>query len=79
MPALIEKLKYYWKPTSMTFWVGLTLILSGTFRMYGLSIPGISDVVRPLLDSFYPASDPGSMIMAGFGFIGIRAALPGRS
>lgn len=79
MSALIEKLKYYWKPTSASFWIGMSLILSGTFRMYGVSIPGVSDVVRPLLDTFYSSSDPGMMITSGLALIGFRAALPGRS
>ena len=73
--ALLEEQKYY-KPKSLTWWMGVVMIASGVMQINGWSIPVLTEIVRPLLET-HSGSDANSKIMMGFGFIGLRGALPG--
>ena len=74
MNWILAERKYY-KPKSLTWWVGCVLVLSGVLQSNAWEIPVISDTLRPIMEAMTGAADPKSKIMAGLGFIGLRGAL----
>ena len=75
--AVLEERKYY-KPKSLTWWAGIIMIASGVMQANGWTIPVVTEIIRPLIETTQGASDPSSKIMFGFGFIGMRGAFPVR-
>ena len=71
----MNRVAQYFIPTSITWWVGVILTLSGLFRVWGIEIPYITPAVRPLVDVMFGSSDPGVLIMSGLGAIGLRRKL----
>lgn len=65
----------YLKFNSVTFWAGLLLICSGLLELANFHIPGVSDVVRPLLATYFGTSGAVPKILLGLGFIGVRRKL----
>lgn len=74
----MDRATSYFKWKSLTFWSGLLLIISGVMELAGTSVPGLSEVIRPVLDAVFQTSDAGSRIFMGSGMIGIRRALGDR-
>ena len=78
MNFLLRERKYY-KPKSLTWWAGIVMIASGVMQANGWSIPIVTEIVRPLIETTQGTSDFGSKIMMGVGFVGLRGAFPGHS
>ena len=68
------RLKSYFKPTSLTWWAGVAMIVSGVVRYNEMHLGTVTSIVRPLLMAIEPGNSL-MMILAGFGFVGLRGAL----
>jgi hypothetical protein len=58
-------------PASKTFWLGFAMVIAGFFKLLGLDIPVLAD----LINSIYPNMDGGSLISAGFALLFVRDAV----
>ena len=72
---MLKRLKRYWNPRSLTWWTGTTLVTSGVMQIYGLSIPGVTEIVRPVISAMYEGMPPGGLISAGLGLWGLGGKL----
>lgn len=71
---MLAKLRQYWKPRSVAFWSGASLMVSGLLEATGGSIPGVSEWARPVIDAYFGTSGPVVKLSLGMGLIGIRRA-----
>lgn len=65
----------YFRPGSVTWWVGIVLVVSGVLEISGGSVPLLTDIIRPVLKGLSEASDPVMRVLAGFGVIGANRKL----
>jgi len=72
---MFKKIKEYWRPTSLTFWGGALLIVSGALEATGNALPGLSEWIRPLVDGYAGGGGATAKIAMGMGLIGIRRAI----
>jgi hypothetical protein len=72
----MEYLASYMNPKSLTFWAGAAAVGLGVMQLLGIQndhIPVLSSVIVAFAGG--GASDPASLIMLGFGLLGIRRKL----
>lgn len=67
-------MKKYIKPKSLTFWAGMIPLASGIVLAVSRSVPALQPI-GAVLDAVYDGATPGTLINAGIGAIGLRAAL----
>lgn len=74
---MIEKLKPYFQPRSLTWWAGVGMIATGAAMMAGLNHPAFGQVavLLNLMAGNAGAVVPAQLVFIGMGFIGIRAKL----
>lgn len=72
---MLKRLKRYFNPRSLTWWVSTVVIFSGVNQIYGFEIPGVTPIVRPIIDAVYGAGNPGELISAGLAGWGIGGKL----
>ena len=67
----------YFKPTSLTWWAGAGLILTGLVRGLGagVNLGPLADVI----DAWSGMAAPSVLILQGAGLIGLRGALGARA
>ncbi len=72
----MNKLKSYIDLTSLTWWAGGVIpLVSGIMQVYGLEIPGVTEIARPLINEYWQGANPGALITAGVTVIGANAKL----
>ena len=64
----------YWKPTSLTWWGGVAMALSGVVLAVAGSIPALAPV-SALIAQAYPGMGAWMLINGGLVAIGIRGAM----
>lgn len=74
---MLESIKPYFQPKSLTWWSGISMISVGSALMAGLNHPAWGQValLLNLMTGNNGAVVPAQLVMVGLGFIGIRAKL----
>lgn len=72
---MVNRLKRYWNPRSLTWWTSITALISGIMQIYGFEIPGVTEVARPVINAVHEGASPGALVVAGLGGLGIGGKL----
>ena len=74
---MLESLKPYFQPKSLTWWSGVAMVAVGVALMAGLNHPAWGQValLLNLMTGNNGAVVPAQLVMGGLGLIGIRAKL----
>lgn len=73
----MKQISDYFKPTSLTWWGGIFMVLIGTLGAESISFPGLSAVTE-IVGALAGDVSPAILIGNGLAFIGVRAKM-GRS
>lgn len=74
---MMEHLKTYFQPRSLTWWAGVGMVATGSAMMAGLNHPAFGNLayLLSLMAGNAGAVVPAQLVFLGLGFIGIRAKL----
>lgn len=70
----MNKLNEYIKPTSVTWWCGVFMLLVGSLGAERVDFPGLSAVTE-ILGALAGDASPALLIGNGLAFIGVRAKM----
>ena len=67
----------YWMPTSMTWWTGIAMLLSGILELLAAThFPALA-FLQPIFDSIWQGTPAPALVIAGLTTIGLRSAVAG--
>lgn len=70
----MKQISDYFKPTSLTWWGGVLMLLVGSLGAENLNFPGLSAVTE-ILGALAGDASPALLIGNGLAFIGVRAKM----
>ena len=69
----MDKLRYYFKPNSLTWWSGILLISLGALQALEVGVVGLDVLSEVLAGLMGASSSPAQMILFGLTAVGIGA------